>query len=54
MTFKAGERVKVICLRCRYKFTVIANWGGGFRLLSNERINPAKCPQCGSLKLEVW
>ena len=54
MILKWGERVTVICTRCKHKFEVIVNWGGGIRLASDERVNPARCPHCGSMKLEVW
>jgi DNA-directed RNA polymerase subunit RPC12/RpoP len=49
-----GARFKVICTRCQHIFEVIRNWGGGIRLASNENVNPAKCPHCGSRVLEVY
>lgn len=48
-----GAQFKVICKRCKKVFTVIRNWGGGIRLASNEKVNPAICP-CGSRSLEVF
>lgn len=51
---QSGSVFTVICTRCKYKFKVIRNWGGGLRLFSDERVNPAKCPQCGSIVFEVY
>ena len=44
---------KVICKRCKSKFNVIRNWGGGIRRQDNENSNPAICI-CGSRKLEIY
>ncbi len=49
----SGAQFDVACKRCKTKFTVIRNWGGGIRRASDEQ-NPATCPQCGSRQLEVW
>lgn len=52
--YLSGTRFTVICKRCGHKYDVIRNWGGGVRLASNENINPAKCPSCGSIVYEVY
>jgi len=49
----SGARFYVICKRCRSKFMVIRNWGGGIRRADDQNVNPAKCT-CGSLQLEVY
>lgn len=48
-----NAQFEVICKRCKEKFWVIRNFGGGLRRRDNENINPAKC-YCGSLALEVF
>ena len=48
-----GAKFEVICKRCKKRFWVIRNWGGGIRRADNESINPAKC-DCGSLQLEIY
>jgi Zn finger protein HypA/HybF involved in hydrogenase expression len=49
-----GARFEVICKRCNNVFVVIRNWGGGIRNANNENKNPAECPKCGSLQLEIY
>lgn len=51
---KDGAVFTVVCIRCKHKFKVIRNWGGGLRLASDQNVNPAKCPQCGSIVFEVY
>ena len=51
---ESGCLFEVCCKRCNHKFRVIRNWGGGIRRADNENINPAKCPSCGSMKIEVF
>ena len=51
--YDTGAEFEVICKRCRKRFWVIRNFGGGLRRKDNQRINPAKC-SCGSLSLEVF
>jgi hypothetical protein len=48
-----GAKFEVICKRCKTRFWVIRNWGGGIRRADDERCNPAKC-HCGSLQLELY
>jgi hypothetical protein len=50
---ESGCCFEVMCKRCKEKFRVIRNWGGGIRRADNENINPAKC-NCGSMKLELY
>jgi NAD-dependent SIR2 family protein deacetylase len=47
-----GAVFTVICKRCKEKFEVIRNWGGGIRRQDNGE-NPAVC-KCGSRQLEVF
>jgi hypothetical protein len=49
-----GARFTVVCKRCKCEFDVIRNWGGGIQVAGNERINPAECPSCGSMQLELF
>ncbi len=51
---RTGAKFEVVCKRCKTKFAVIRNWGGGIRRADNENINPAVCPNCESRQLEVW
>jgi DNA-directed RNA polymerase subunit RPC12/RpoP len=51
---ETGAKFDVVCKRCKIKFKVIRNWGGGIRRSDNENVNPAVCPSCGSRQLEVW
>lgn len=49
-----GAQFEVICKRCKKRFFVIRNWGGGIRREDyGNNSNPAKC-DCGSLQLEVY
>ena len=48
-----GAVFKVICKRCKDKFDVIRNWGGGIRRADGNQQNPALC-KCGSRQLEVF
>ena len=48
-----GAVFTVICKRCKTKFKVIRNWGGGIRRQDNEKSNPAMC-RCGSRQLELF
>ena len=51
-----GARFIVICKRCKRKFEVIRNWGGGIRRESSgvhPDGNPAIC-HCGSRQLELF
>jgi len=50
---ETGAVFEVICKRCKRKFSVIRNWGGGIRRQDNENCNPAIC-ECGSRQLEVY
>jgi len=52
-THLSGDKFEVVCKRCKARFWVIRNWGGGIRRANNENINPAKCT-CGSLALEIY
>jgi DNA-directed RNA polymerase subunit RPC12/RpoP len=49
-----GARFEVICKRCKKVFVVIRNWGGGLRNANDENKNPAECPECGSMKLDLY
>lgn len=49
---KEGDQFEVVCKRCKARFWVIRNWGGGIRRVDNGE-NPALC-QCGSRQLEVF
>ncbi len=52
--YDSGARFEVVCKRCKARFFVIRNWGGGIRRESGyNNSNPAKC-DCGSLRLEVY
>jgi hypothetical protein len=46
-----GARFEVICKRCKARFWVIRNWGGGIRRPDGQ--NPALC-HCGSRQLDVY
>lgn len=48
-----GTHFEVICKRCKARFWVIRNGGGGIRRSDNENCNPAMC-HCGSRQLEVF
>ncbi len=50
---ETGASFEVSCKRCKAKFTVIRNWGGGVRRADKQSINPARC-YCGSMKLELF
>jgi hypothetical protein len=50
---ETGAMFEVICKRCKERFEVIRNWGGGIRRRDNENCNPAIC-KCGSRQLEVY
>ncbi len=51
-----GDTFEVICKRCKERFWVIRNWGGGIRRSDNENINPARCTRykCESFQLEIF
>jgi DNA-directed RNA polymerase subunit RPC12/RpoP len=51
---ETGAQFTVVCKRCERAFDVIRNFGGGIRNHSNQNINPAKCPSCGSMSLELY
>lgn len=51
---QTGTQFTVVCKRCDRAFDVIRNFGGGIRLMKDERVNPAKCPSCGSMALELY
>ncbi len=50
---ETGARFEVVCKRCKKRFWVIRNFGGGTRRSDNQNINPAKC-DCGSFQLEIF
>jgi len=50
---ETGAQFEVICKRCKKRFDVIRNWGGGVRRADNQNINPACC-NCGSMQLELF
>lgn len=59
-TDREGAEFEVICKRCKKRFHVIRNWGGGVRRLetdvyanSPDLYNPARC-ECGSRQLEIY
>lgn len=49
----SGAQFEVVCKRCKTRFWVIRNFGGGIRRRDNENCNPAMC-DCGSMQLEVF
>lgn len=51
--YDTDARFEVICKRCRKRFWVTRNWGGGIRREDVTNSNPAQCV-CGSLQLEVF
>ena len=54
-TDRTGAQFEVICKRCKHRFIVIRNWGGGIRREGGKynNSNPAKC-DCGSRSLEIF
>ena len=52
-----GAKFEVICKRCKKRFEVTRNWGGGIRrdymTVNDRRHNPATC-DCGSRQLELY
>jgi len=54
--YREGARFDVICKRCKRRFEVVRNWGGGIRreyAVGHQGSNPALCI-CGSRQLEVY